>query len=56
MSRRGPNYHPSHKPRQVRLPARTIEGIAARNRAWRELCRLLPLDERYLRADGEVVR
>ncbi len=57
MSRFGPNYHPSHRPApRIRLPRRTPEGIAARNRAWRELRRILPgLPDRWMTASGEVV-
>lgn len=56
-SRYGPNYHPSHRPApRITFPRRTREGIAARNRAWRELRQVLPeLPDRWMNAKGEVV-
>lgn len=56
MSRKGPDYHPSHKPADpIAFPRRSRDSIAARNRAWRQLCEVLPLPRRFIRESGEVV-
>lgn len=54
MSRRRNAWHASHQPAApIQRAPRTTESIAARNRAWRELCAVLPLPARYLNREGK---
>lgn len=54
MSRPRNQTHQSHQPAaKATLPRRTPEAIAARNRAWRSLCLVLPLPARYLDRTGK---
>jgi hypothetical protein len=54
MSRARNVHHQSHQParRPARWPGRTLEAIAARNRAWRDLAPILGLPQRYTDKEG----
>lgn len=49
-------WHPSHEPATLpqRAP-RTVDTIAARNRAMRDLAGVLPLRPRYLDRTGKPI-